>query len=65
MRIFQGLQTILKIFILTWESLNFHESTTPFLYFVFLQASIWHALSHYAYDDAIFLAERLFAEGNF
>ena len=29
-----------------------------------LQASIWHALSHYAYDDAIFLAERLFAEGN-
>ncbi|XP_068751577.1 cell division cycle protein 27 homolog isoform X1 [Montipora capricornis] len=27
-----------------------------------IRASIWHALSHYAYDDAIFLAERLFAE---
>lgn len=27
-----------------------------------IRATIWHALSHYAYDDAIFLAERLFAE---
>jgi len=36
----------------------------PFYILSFLQASIWHALSHYAYDDAIFLAERLFAEGN-
>ncbi|KAJ7380485.1 anaphase-promoting complex subunit cdc27 [Desmophyllum pertusum] len=27
-----------------------------------IRASIWHALSHYAYNDAIFLAERLFAE---
>lgn len=27
-----------------------------------IRASIWHALSHYAFDDAIFLAERLFAE---
>ncbi|EDO43788.1 predicted protein, partial [Nematostella vectensis] len=25
-------------------------------------ASIWHALHHYAYSDAVFLAERLFAE---
>ncbi|XP_027052490.1 cell division cycle protein 27 homolog [Pocillopora damicornis] len=27
-----------------------------------IRASIWHALGHYAYEDAIFLAERLFAE---
>lgn len=27
-----------------------------------IKAAIWHALNHYAYDDAIFLAERLFAE---
>ncbi|XP_015119214.1 cell division cycle protein 27 homolog [Diachasma alloeum] len=27
-----------------------------------VQASIWHCLNHYAYADAIFLAERLFAE---
>lgn len=29
----------------------------------FSQASIWHALHHYAYKDAIFLAERLYSEG--
>ncbi|CAB0034258.1 unnamed protein product [Trichogramma brassicae] len=27
-----------------------------------VQAAIWHCLNHYAYPDAIFLAERLFAE---
>ncbi|XP_071451137.1 cell division cycle protein 27 homolog isoform X2 [Hetaerina americana] len=27
-----------------------------------VQAAIWHCLNHYAYADAIFLAERLFAE---
>nr|CAD7438158.1 unnamed protein product [Timema bartmani] len=27
-----------------------------------VQAAIWHCLNHYAYQDAIFLAERLFAE---
>ena len=29
------------------------------------QAAIWHCLNHYAYSDAIFLAERLHAEGKF
>ncbi|CAG7816240.1 unnamed protein product [Allacma fusca] len=29
-----------------------------------IQAAIWHALNHYEYDDAIFLAERLHAEVN-
>lgn len=28
-----------------------------------LQAAVWHALNHYAYRDAVFLAERLYAEG--
>uniref|UniRef100_A0A8C8ZAA6 Cell division cycle 27 n=1 Tax=Prolemur simus TaxID=1328070 RepID=A0A8C8ZAA6_PROSS len=28
-----------------------------------LQAAIWQALNHYAYRDAVFLAERLYAEG--
>jgi len=41
-----------------------HQLHPFYILFLFLQASIWHALSHYAYDDAIFLAERLFAEGN-
>ncbi|KAF8766503.1 cell division cycle protein 27 homolog isoform X2 [Argiope bruennichi] len=27
-----------------------------------VQAAIWHALNHYAFEDAIFIAERLFAE---
>lgn len=27
------------------------------------QASIWFSLNNYAFNDAIFLAERLFAEG--
>nr|CAD7393243.1 unnamed protein product [Timema cristinae] len=27
-----------------------------------IKAAIWHCLNHYAYQDAIFLAERLFAE---
>ncbi|CAM1323227.1 CDC27 (predicted) [Pycnogonum litorale] len=27
-----------------------------------VQASIWHCLNHYAYNDAIFLSERLYAE---
>ncbi|XP_035208488.1 cell division cycle protein 27 homolog [Stegodyphus dumicola] len=27
-----------------------------------VQAAVWHALNHYAYEDAIFIAERLFAE---
>ncbi|XP_008555880.1 cell division cycle protein 27 homolog [Microplitis demolitor] len=27
-----------------------------------VQAAIWHCLNHYAYNDAIFLSERLFAE---
>uniref|UniRef100_S4RD56 Cell division cycle protein 27 homolog n=1 Tax=Petromyzon marinus TaxID=7757 RepID=S4RD56_PETMA len=27
-----------------------------------VQAAIWHALNHYAFRDAVFLAERLFAE---
>ncbi|XP_014206704.1 cell division cycle protein 27 homolog isoform X2 [Copidosoma floridanum] len=27
-----------------------------------VQAAIWHCLNHYAYPDAIFLAERLFSE---
>ncbi|XP_021937878.1 cell division cycle protein 27 homolog isoform X2 [Zootermopsis nevadensis] len=27
-----------------------------------VQAAIWHCLNHYAYPDAIFLAERLYAE---
>ncbi|XP_064646456.1 cell division cycle protein 27 homolog [Lineus longissimus] len=27
-----------------------------------VQAAIWHALNHYAYSDAVFLAERLYAE---
>ncbi|XP_014674932.1 PREDICTED: cell division cycle protein 27 homolog [Priapulus caudatus] len=27
-----------------------------------IQAAIWHALNHYAFTDAIFLAERLYAE---
>ena len=30
-----------------------------------LQAAVWHCLNHYAYPDAIFLAERLYAEGEF
>lgn len=29
----------------------------------FCQAAVWHALNHYAYRDAVFLAERLYAEG--
>ena len=37
---------------------------SPFL-LLLLQASIWHAIHHYAYSDAIFLAERLYAEGRF
>ena len=28
----------------------------------FFKAAIWHCLNHYAYRDAIFLSERLFAE---
>jgi len=28
------------------------------------QAAVWQALNHYAYLDAVFLAERLYAEGN-
>uniref|UniRef100_A0A3B1J9C5 Uncharacterized protein n=1 Tax=Astyanax mexicanus TaxID=7994 RepID=A0A3B1J9C5_ASTMX len=28
-----------------------------------VQAAVWHALNHYAYRDAVFLAERLYAEG--
>lgn len=31
--------------------------------FLALQAAIWQALNHYAYRDAVFLAERLYAEG--
>ncbi|XP_018620222.1 cell division cycle protein 27 homolog [Scleropages formosus] len=27
-----------------------------------VQAAVWHALNHYAYNDAVFLAERLYAE---
>ncbi|KAI2583640.1 CDC27 isoform 4 [Pan troglodytes] len=27
-----------------------------------VQAAIWQALNHYAYRDAVFLAERLYAE---
>ena len=30
---------------------------------IFFQAAVWHCLNHYAYSDAIFLAERLYAEG--
>lgn len=30
---------------------------------VLLQAAVWHCLNNYAYPDAIFLAERLRAEG--
>lgn len=30
-----------------------------------LQAAVWQALNHYAYLDAVFLAERLYAEGIF
>lgn len=33
------------------------------MYFSLLQAAIWQALNHYAYRDAVFLAERLYAEG--
>ncbi|XP_063485360.1 cell division cycle protein 27 homolog isoform X13 [Symphalangus syndactylus] len=29
-----------------------------------VQAAIWQALNHYAYRDAVFLAERLYAEGS-
>lgn len=29
-----------------------------------VQAAVWQALNHYAYLDAVFLAERLYAEGN-
>ena len=29
------------------------------------QAAIWHCLNHYAYSDAIFLAERLYAESKY
>ena len=29
-----------------------------------VQAAVWHCLNHYAYSDAIFLAERLYAEVN-
>lgn len=28
-----------------------------------LQAAIWHCLNHYDYADAVFLSERLYAEG--
>uniref|UniRef100_A0A8C2RBP5 Cell division cycle protein 27 homolog n=1 Tax=Capra hircus TaxID=9925 RepID=A0A8C2RBP5_CAPHI len=31
-------------------------------FFLYLQAAIWQALNHYAYRDAVFLAERLYAE---
>ncbi|KAG2460676.1 CRFR1 factor, partial [Polypterus senegalus] len=41
-------------------------SRVVFIYFnSFLesfQAAVWHALNHYAYRDAVFLAERLYAE---
>lgn len=40
-RIFQGLQRILKIF---WESVNFHSSTKPFLYFVFFYRHLYGML---------------------
>jgi len=31
-------------------------------FFLYFQAAIWQALNHYAYRDAVFLAERLYAE---
>lgn len=35
-----------------------------FMFFsLYFQAAIWQALNHYAYRDAVFLAERLYAEG--
>lgn len=34
-----------------------------YVLFLHLQAAIWQALNHYAYRDAVFLAERLYAEG--
>ena len=39
------------------------ESTSVSLSVSF-QAAVWQALNHYAYLDAVFLAERLYAEGN-
>lgn len=35
------------------------------IYFDAFQAAIWHCLNHYAYQDATFLAERLWSEGTF
>ncbi len=32
-------------------------------FLLFIKAAIWHALNHYAFNDAAFLAERLYAEG--
>ena len=43
--------------------LEFSETIASNLNFSF-QATIWYALNNYFYEDAIFLAERLHAEGN-
>lgn len=45
---------------------SYHETlyVSIFMFFsLHLQAAIWQALNHYAYRDAVFLAERLYAEG--
>lgn len=36
---------------------------TELMHFFNFQSAIWHCLNHYAYEDATFLAERLFTEG--
>lgn len=43
-------------------NLQVHVQISLF-WFLYFQAAIWHCLDHYDYFDAIFLAERLNAEG--
>lgn len=47
---------------LCWTLFNLSH---PVCLHVCLQAAVWQALNHYAYLDAVFLAERLYAEGIF
>ena len=34
-------------------------------FYLLLKVAVWQALNAYCFNDAIFLAERLFAEGNY
>jgi len=43
------------------SSVTLGASAHPMKYYP--QAAVWYALNHYAFEDAIFIAERLHAEG--